>query len=229
MRRSPLVLIGLAVVLMAALVYVAGSSLQADQRDAVLLPVRAEPTPTIAIEAGVFRRQDRALDYAAMPTEPNTRRTLAAYYARRAYPGAPPIVPHQVDDDAQIGGKACLSCHADGGWAPKLAAYAPVVPHPELASCRQCHVPEATKSVFRATAWSTTEPPPIRRAALPGSPPPIPHGLHMRENCLACHAGPGAVAEIRSSHPARVNCRQCHALDAEPAAAFTRPADVGAR
>ncbi len=228
MRRSPFGLIALAVLLMAALVYVVGSSLWADQHEALVLPVTAEPTPAIPFEAGVFRRQDRALDYAGMPAEPNARRTLAAYYARRAYPGAPPVIPHPVDD-AQSGGKACLSCHADGGWAPRLGAYTPVVPHPELESCRQCHVPEATKGVFRATAWSTLAPPRIRHAALPGSPPPIPHGLQMRENCLACHAGPGAVAELRSSHPARVNCRQCHALAAEPVAAFERPADAGAR
>jgi nitrate reductase (cytochrome), electron transfer subunit len=298
-RRSPFVLIGLAVVLMAAFVYVAASSLRAGQRDAVLLPVRAEPTPAIPFEAGVFRRKDRALDYEAMPVEPNAQRTLARYYARRAYPGAPPVIPHPVED-GQAGGRACLACHADGGFAPRFGAYAPVVPHPGLESCRQCHVPQATQSVFRATTWSTTAPPvrsPVARprssppiphglemgenclachggpdapaairtshptrgnclqchvpastsgavaatassttepsgsghTALLGSPPPIPHGLQMRENCLACHAGPGAVAELRSSHPTRVNCRQCHALGAEPVAAFARPGDAGAR
>jgi cytochrome c-type protein NapB len=298
-RRSPVVLIGLAVVLMAAFVYVVASSLLAGQRDAVLLPVRAEPTPAIPFEAGVFRRKDRALDDAAMPVEPNTKRTLALYYARRAYPGAPPLIPHRVED-AQAGGRACLACHADGGFAPRFGAYAPVVPHPDLESCRQCHVPQTTQSVFRATAWSTpappvrppaarsagapsiphglemgedclachggpdapaairtshptrancvrchvpastpdavaasasstTEPPGIGHAALPGSPPPIPHGLQMRENCLACHAGPGAVAELRSSHPTRVNCRQCHALGAEPVATFARPGEADAR
>ena len=221
-------LIGLATVLMAAAVYVVASSLRAGERDAVVLPVRAEPTPAIPFEAGVFRRTDRALDYAAMPDEANTRRTLAVYYARRAYPGAPPIIPHRVEE-SWAGGKACLSCHADGGWTPRFGAFTPVVPHPELVSCRQCHLPEATKTVFRATEWSTTAPPPIHRAALPGSPPPVPHALRMRENCLACHAGPGAVAEIRTSHPTRVNCRQCHALGAEDAGAFVRPADGSGR
>jgi cytochrome c-type protein NapB len=220
--RSRLVLIGLAVVLMGALVGIVGTVLRAGEGDAVLLPVRAEPTPAIPFEAGVFRRQDRALDYAAMPVEPDSRRRLSVFYARRAYPGAPPVIPHHVED-AQAGGKACLACHADGGWAPKFGAYAPVVPHPELVSCRQCHVPERTKSVFRATAWTPAAPPGVRRAALPGSPPPIPHALQMRENCRACHGGPGAVAEIRTSHPTRVNCRQCHALGADAVAAFERP------
>jgi nitrate reductase (cytochrome), electron transfer subunit len=227
-RRPPFVLIGLAVALMAAVVYVIGSSLRAGQRDAILLPVRAEPTPSIPVEAGVFRRKDAALDYAAMPVEPNARRTLAAYYARRAYPGAPPVIPHRVNDGEAGGGKACLACHSDGGWAPPFNAYAPVVPHPELESCRQCHVPETTEGVFRATAWSTVTPPRIRGATLPGGPPPIPHELQMRENCLACHAGPAAVAEIRTPHPTLVNCRQCHALSAEPPAAFERTGDGSA-
>jgi len=225
---SRLVLIGLAVVLMAAGVYVVGSGIRAGQPEAVLLPVTAEPAPAIPFEAGVFRQKDGVLDYAAMPGEPNARRTLAAYYARRAYAGAPPVVPHQVEE-AEGGGKACLSCHRDGGWAPRFGAYAPVVPHPELTSCRQCHVPRAAADTFRATTWETVTSPAIDRAAMPGSPPPIPHGLQMRENCLACHAGPAAVVEIRTTHPERVNCRQCHALDAEPATAFVRPGDGSAR
>jgi len=127
--------------------------------------------------------------------------------------GAPPVVPHQVEE-AEGGGKACLSCHRDGGWAPRFGAYAPVVPHPELTSCRQCHVPRAAADTFRATTWETVTSPAIDRAAMPGSPPPIPHGLQMRENCRACHAGPGAVDVLRTTHPQRVSCRQCHALAA---------------
>jgi cytochrome c-type protein NapB len=44
----------------------------------------------------------------------------------------------------------------------------------------------------------------------PGAPPTIPHRLLMRENCGACHVGPGARAGIVTSHPERVRCRQCH-------------------
>jgi cytochrome c-type protein NapB len=63
---------------------------------------------------------------------------------------------------------------------------------------------------------------------MPASPPPIPHALQMRENCRACHAGPGAVAELRTTHPERVTCRQCHALGAPPVEAFVRaPAAAG--
>jgi nitrate reductase cytochrome c-type subunit len=43
-----------------------------------------------------------------------------------------------------------------------------------------------------------------------GAPPTIPHPLQLRENCLACHAGPASRPEIRTSHPERARCRQCH-------------------
>jgi nitrate reductase cytochrome c-type subunit len=84
-------------------------------------------------------------------------RTLAVYDARRAYLGAPPVVPHPVSD-ALAEGKACLPCHADGGWAPSFGAYAPVVPHPELQSCWQCHVARTVTGDFRPAASSTAAP-----------------------------------------------------------------------
>jgi nitrate reductase (cytochrome), electron transfer subunit len=223
--RFRLVLIGLAVALMAAVIYVVGSSLYAGQQEARLLPVTAEPTPALPFEAGVFRRTARALDYAAMPEAPPSRRTLAVYHSRRAYPGAPPSIPHPVDEGGPPE-RGCLACHVDGGWVPRFQAYAPVVPHPDLASCRQCHVPRTAQETFRPTTWETVPGPRIDRSALPGSPPPIPHALQMRENCVACHGGPAAVVEIRTTHPERVNCRQCHALGDRPAA-FERPGAGG--
>jgi cytochrome c-type protein NapB len=60
------------------------------------------------------------------------------------------------------------------------------------------------------------------------SPPLIPHDLQLRGNCLACHAGPGGVEEIRSTHPERANCRQCHLPSAPETPLFTRPLDGGA-
>ena len=235
MERSRYFLIGLAVLLMAALVAVVGQSLTAGRRPARVPPVAAEATPTLPSEAGMYARVSRAAEYASMPPEPNRRRTLAVFYARRAYPGAPPVIPHAVDEREAFG-KACLACHGSGGWAPRFEAYAPVTPHPEMLSCRQCHVPQAPALASGGGAgrvrgsvsdWQTAAPPPLHRAAMPGSPPPIPHALQMRENCRACHAGPGAVAELRTTHPERVTCRQCHALGAPPAEAFVRaPAEA---
>jgi len=49
----------------------------------------------------------------------------------RAYPGAPPLVPHEVEARKGL----CQECHATG------ADGAPITPHPErAASCVQCHV-----------------------------------------------------------------------------------------
>jgi cytochrome c-type protein NapB len=151
-----------------------------------------------------------AARYKEATEEKNTRRSLALFYSRRAFPGAPPIIPHELFEDRTMGAKNCLSCHRDGGFVPPFKAYAPVTPHPQLGNCRQCHVPNKEKGTFRASTWEKIPGPAINREALAGGPPPIPHELQMRENCVACHAGPGAVAEIRTPHPERVNCRQCH-------------------
>jgi nitrate reductase (cytochrome), electron transfer subunit len=220
--RSRYFLIGLAVLLMAALVAVVGQSLTAGREPAHVLPVAAEPTPTLPSEAGMYARAARAVDYAAMPREPNRKRTRAVYYARRASPGDPPFIPHPVDE--REGEGVCLACHADGGWVPRFEAYTPVTPHPEMVPCQSCHEPQG-----KPPASPAAPPPPPRGAALSGGPPPIPHSLENRENCRACHAGPGAVDELRTTHPERVSCRQCHALGASSAPAFARPLEGGAR
>ncbi len=45
---------------------------------------------------------------------------------------------------------------------------------------------------------------------LPGSPMPIPHFLDGRRRCVSCHVGVAAHPDIRTSHPERENCMQCH-------------------
>ncbi len=218
--RNRLIRIAIAIALMASFEYVFGESVSEGTREATLPPTGAGQTPSIPVESGVFRLAPPALAYQnAAWTE---TRTLAGFYTRRAYPGAPPVIPHPTDNDQTIGGRDCLRCHGDGGYVPKFGAFSPVVPHPELVSCRQCHVSLRTEGRFRATNWSTVAAPPIGGAALPGGPPPIPHRLQMRENCLACHTGPGAVVELHMDHPERVNCRQCHAATDE-SGEWTRP------
>ena len=54
------------------------------------------------------------------------------------------------------------------------------------------------------------------------SPPAIPHDLQLRGNCLACHSGPAAVAQIRVAHPERADCRQCHVAAGPDVDGFTR-------
>jgi len=226
MNRSRYFVIGLSALLLAAMVVIAGQSLTAGLEPARVMPVTALTTPTLPTEAGMYARVSRAAEYASMPQEPNRRRTLAMFYARRAYPGAPPVIPHPVDEHDAFG-QACLACHGSGGWVPRFEAFAPVTPHPDFVSCRQCHVPQTPGPTVRGSvsAWETIAPPPLHGSAMPGSPPPIPHALQMRENCRACHGGPGAVAELRTTHPQRVTCRQCHALGAPAAEVFVRPLD----
>ena len=136
-------------------------------------------------------------------------RSLKYFYSLRAYSGAPAVIPHPVLEENTLTGEDCLGCHKKGGFVPKFQAYAPIVPHPEKSNCRQCHNPANQKQFFKETRWAKHTG--VRGFVhLPGAPPVVPHSLQMRENCLACHGGPAAVSEIRTTHPERVNCLQCH-------------------
>ena len=168
-------------------------------------------TTPIPSEAGVFVRSEFALDYKNMPDDAQHQRTLKSYSKNRAYAGAPPTIPHIILNENGFGGKSCLQCHQNGGFVTQFNAYAPVTPHPELINCKQCHVPVKVQTLFRESSFIKLTMPEINNQALVGSPPVIPHALQMRENCLACHAGPAAPKEIYVTHPERVNCRQCHA------------------
>lgn len=148
----------------------------------------------------------------------STQRTLEGYYLLRQYPGSPPYIPHKVEDPDENRGNRleCLTCHAKGGWTDELKANTPVTPHPEYVACRQCHVKMTVDNLFVENDWLSIRPPLLGRSHLPGSPPPIAHGLQMRGNCIACHVGPGTVSSIRVDHPSRGNCRQCHVPDGHP-------------
>jgi nitrate reductase (cytochrome), electron transfer subunit len=173
-------------------------------------------------EAETFRLADQGYRFLASSEEKNTRRTLDVFDSRRAFPGAPPVIPHPLLEDRSMGGKGCLGCHKDGGYVPAFKAHTPITPHPQYDNCRQCHVPQSKEvALFAASKFQRIQAPAIDGQSLPGGPPPIPHSLAMRENCLACHAGPGAVAEIRTPHPERTNCRQCH-VPSEDTGVFQR-------
>ncbi|MFY0686012.1 MAG: hypothetical protein JXQ90_02545 [Cyclobacteriaceae bacterium] len=199
-----------AILLMIALVVIIGTSISAEQEQARTdLPAKRS-LYALPTESGVFALSESAMDYKEVSFIPSER-TLDEYYERRAYPGAPPTIPHAVIDEKGMGGKDCLQCHQSGGYVAQFKAYAPVTPHANFMNCRQCHVPTKMLSEFRKSNFSPADRPTLGQKALLSSPPKIPHGLQMRENCLACHASPSAPKEIRVSHPERVNCRQCHA------------------
>ncbi|HEX6201195.1 MAG TPA: cytochrome c3 family protein, partial [Thermoanaerobaculia bacterium] len=143
-----------------------------------------------------------------------TKSSAAERADRRLYDGAPPVVPH-----GEIG-IACIECHDREGVAVAGLGFAPPSPHsgtPGLsgaANCRQCHVDgSGARSIepFVANAFAGLRQDLRSGARLsPLAPPVIPHAVFLRGDCLACHAGPAAREEIRTSHPERARCRQCH-------------------
>lgn len=206
-----LVVISLFTLLFASFIFVWNTSYQAGLEEAYV-PLEIEnDIISIPSESGVFKRSKHAWDYANMPVDENHERSLSTYYNNRAFPGAPPSIPHPIKHDGNIGESSCLKCHENGGFVQKFNAYAPVTPHPKMVNCRQCHVSVNTRQAFTQNSFYKASPPTAgKNKALVSSPPVIPHQMQMRENCLACHAGPSAPKEIRVSHPERVNCRQCH-------------------
>jgi cytochrome c-type protein NapB len=206
------------------------------------VPLVVPPAMPIGAEAQVFRTTAAmlALEPGAHRERSAHPRRLATVHFLRAYPGAPPRIPHPLTADEFRTG-ACKTCHERGGYSVRFAAYVPLTPHPERglclqchvgidsvigaavpdpnpsARCPQCHAPDGRPKADMSATWPTTVWPTLARLIPDQDPPPIPHDLPYRENCLTCHAGPAAVEEIRTSHPERADCRQCH---------VARPAEV---
>ncbi len=130
---------------------------------------------------------------------------------RRAFDGAPPTVPHKID---QMSVASCLTCHGEGMKIGEVVV--PKMSHQRYDSCTQCHVEgNAGKPVWRESEFTglTTFGLGGDRAYA-GAPPTVPHPTFMRESCTSCH-GPTGVKGLRSSHPYRDSCLQCHGPSAE--------------
>ena len=130
---------------------------------------------------------------------------------RRAYHGAPPVIPHPP-----LGG-ACISCHGSQARELPGVGIAPANPHrktsglSESSRCAQCHLFKNTSELFVVNTFQGTKRIPYTGERLYRHAPPVmPHGLFMREDCTACHSGAAARPAIRCSHPERRNCLQCH-------------------
>jgi nitrate reductase (cytochrome), electron transfer subunit len=151
-------------------------------------------------------------------TETERAFALTERAARRAFDGAPPVVPHPIAQDSSA---SCLACHGPGLAIKDKSASK--ISHAHYASCTQCHVP------FGGTELPITEPAlltPIAAnqfasaptslkgsRAWPLAPPTIPHPTLMRSDCLSCH-GPHGLFGLRTPHPDRQSCVQCHVPDA---------------
>ncbi|MDE3091042.1 MAG: ammonia-forming cytochrome c nitrite reductase subunit c552, partial [Chloroflexota bacterium] len=126
--------------------------------------------------------------------------SLAAQ-AERPAQGGPPQIPH-----AKEGHTDCLSCHEKGvNGAPK---FPPDHTGRTNDMCLGCHTfkPGAASATAAPTAASTP-------ATLSNVPPPIPHTLEGRDQCLVCHqTGGGGAPKVPADHAGRTNdqCRTCH-------------------
>lgn len=128
----------------------------------------------------------------------------------RAYDGAPPVLPmdHPMAD--------CVTCHQIDGDPMLAVMNAPPSPHGEqghgaYSRCVQCHVRPQSTELFDVNTFVGL-PQDLRHGprAYAGAPPRIPHQLEGRAYCAGCHVGPTARDEIRTSHPERDRCTQCH-------------------
>jgi cytochrome c-type protein NapB len=156
-----------------------------------------------------------ALD-ASFERRPGQREQMLRNRARRrAYDGAPPTVPHPIDERALPN---CLLCHERGAVVGELRA--PAISHPPMGSCLQCHAPEpashgspVTTSTLQVVNAFEPEPPGGGGTrAWESAPPTRPHPWAMRENCGACHGVAGDPG-LRTPHADRQNCEQCHVGD----------------
>lgn len=246
----------IAVVLASAIVVAVAAAIVSAKRDIANRASVPDDVPAfspemtgdpVAAEADVFRTKAAVL--AIDPSLESRRgahpRTLATYRGLRAYPGAPPRIPHGLTSTEVLKG-GCTTCHERGGYSHRFDAYVPVTPHPEMgiclqchvgdvklmaiplpgndpsARCRQCHAPDAMRWKDSSTMWQPLPWPKLARSGADHSPPPIPHTSELRGNCVACHAPPAAVGEISTSHSERASCRQCHVERGNAADDFVR-------
>lgn len=155
-----------------------------------------------------------SLDEVPPQSEEQRERVLAARGILRAYDGAPPTIPHAIEGRSTY---ECLACHAAG--AVVAGKRAPAMSHERHDSCTQCHVapggpPSSVPPPLASNSFSG-EPPAAKGArAWPGAPPTIPHSTSMRSACKSCHGVAGALG-MRSTHPWRESCTQCHAPSAK--------------
>lgn len=161
-------------------------------------------------------------------TDAEREAALALRKTRRAYDGAPPTIPHDVGQQDM---PPCLACHESG--ARVAGKTATRMSHQRIDNCLQCHVvmkdprpgapavPPPENTFVGAPSASRGE------RAYAGAPPTIPHSTLMRSECGSCH-GVAGISGMRSTHPWRQSCTQCHApsavLDQRELAPGTGPA-----
>lgn len=133
--------------------------------------------------------------------EKDRRAMLRAFYT------APPVIPHEVESEDA---KKCLECHLN---VTRLEddRIAMQTPHPEFSNCMQCHVRGQRNSFDSSRSqWQGLEEPRQGDRWFTLSPPTVPHRIYLRENCLSCHGPQNPDTRLRTTHPHRTSCLQCH-------------------
>ena len=154
----------------------------------------------------------KSLDDTDVPGRPDASKTAASERAlRRGYDGAPPVIPHQPFESS------CIECHNQEGVAVAQVGFSPPSPHEAtsgmsaMSRCEQCHVFRQTDELFAENSFAGLSQDLRRGRRLNAVAPPVmPHPIFMRENCIACHSGQAAREAIRTTHPERTRCNQCH-------------------
>ncbi len=185
----------------------------------------AIPAPTYSQLANMDwgaanRRKTSLTDLPKPPTvfDPNQTLTitpqqkdfaLAMRDRNRAFNGAPPTVPHPID---QMSAESCMACHGEGVQTESLRISK--MSHQFLTNCTQCHVESISQNLtpveFAESTFVGLPAPSGGLTAYAGAPPQIPHSTWMRVNCTSCHGFTGQVG-LQTTHPWRQNCQQCHA------------------
>ena len=127
--------------------------------------------------------------------------------ARRAYHGAPPVIPHRAKYNGQ-----CMACHTKAMKFKSFSPWRRPIRNSRTASSvmpRECDTPHPEEASV-TNGWAGLEGPKQSHRAHVVAPPTIPHGLHMRENCATCHAADHPDERVRCDHLERTNCQQCH-------------------
>jgi cytochrome c-type protein NapB len=168
-------------------------------------------------EGAIASLAEEALPVKPLPVASPEQRAQAVAQRKthRAYDGAPPTIPHEIDQREVPG---CLACHGEG---MKLGTrVAPKISHAPDQSCTQCHVvgdsprPLARYKDLPGNGFVGLASAGNGARAWPGAPPTMPHPTLMRTDCASCH-GPKGPPGLRTSHPDRQNCQQCHGSSAQ--------------
>jgi cytochrome c-type protein NapB len=170
------------------------------------------PNAVVRSDLGSLRSALPAVSDPVTRTPQQHEEALATRASLRAYDGAPPVVPHPIDE--QNAG-ACLACHRDGLVVEGRVARA--ISHPLYANCTQCHVtaePRFDKPQPPDNAFAGHHPDKATERAWEGAPPVMLHSAWMRDRCESCH-GVAGLPGLRTTHPERSQCTQCHAANAE--------------